>query len=465
MGITIVQKSDLSVAKPFAQKALVLSGGAITGASFKAGGLKALNDYFANWSVNDFDIFVGISSGSFVSVPLAAGMTPEAILRSLDGTSKQFLQFAPWHFYWPNLKEVVTRPLRFCLDSLTYFPRAVGDLLGNWQSTAPYFAKTFWELVREPTWQHYTAFLNVVTATLTTSREGPSLLQMLPTGLFDNASVERYLRHNIERNHLTNNFKAVERLRHRRLYICAVNLDTAERVVFGPDEHPEVTISEAVQASTALPVFYKPARIRGVDYVDGGVFETSHIDVAIDKGAELIVCYNPFRPIANEVLWEYIQKDNRYVTKGRPLSTNGIMAIMNQIFRTVFHARLQQTMVHLEQNPHFRGDVIVIEPGASDMSFFELNPFIFSNRVKAARLGFESVRNSIDAHYAEIRKILKSYGIRLDRKRVDADYEQLKTSGTDAWKMQKVLEGRTDKRTPIAKKPVRSKRPTTPLLL
>ena len=40
-----------------------------------------------------------------------------------------------------------------------------------------------------------------------------------------------------------------------------------------------------------------PARINGVDYVDGGVRHTANIDVAIEQGADLIICYNPFRPV------------------------------------------------------------------------------------------------------------------------------------------------------------------------
>ena len=72
-------------------------------------------------------------------------------------------------------------------------------------------------------------------------------------------------------------------------------------MVFGADETNDVTISEAVQASTALPIFYRPARIDGVDYVDGGVRHTANIDVAIEKGADLVICYNPFRPFLNRV--------------------------------------------------------------------------------------------------------------------------------------------------------------------
>lgn len=441
MGITIVQKSDLAVPKPFAQKALVLSGGALTGASFKAGGLKALNEYFANFSVNDFDIFVGISSGSILAVPIAAGFSPEEVLRSLDGTSKQFRQLAPWHFYWPNLKEMVTRPLRFWFESVSYLPRIVVDVVQNWRTQSPYLVQHLWAFIQRPNGIHYTALMNALTATIT-KRSGPSLLQLLPTGLFDNAPIERYLRDNIERNHLTNNFQVVQQARGKRLYICAMALDSAKRVVFGPDERHDVTISEAVQASTALPVFYKPARIRGVDYVDGGVFETAHIDVAVDKGAELIVCYNPFRPIDNAVFWEYLRQDNRYVTHGRPLSLNGISAVLNQIFRALFHARLHHTLEHYRHNKDFQGDIILIEPRASDMTFFEMNPLIYANRIKAARIGFESVRNSIDEQFPAIAEILQAYGITLTRQQVETDYARMIQSGPDEHRLQRVLEGR-----------------------
>ena len=90
MGITFVQKSDLSKKKLHAKTALVLAGGAVSGGAFKAGGLKALNDFLVNKKVTDFDIYVGISAGGFLSVPLAGGIPPEEILKSLDGTSERW---------------------------------------------------------------------------------------------------------------------------------------------------------------------------------------------------------------------------------------------------------------------------------------------------------------------------------------------------------------------------------------
>ena len=55
-----------------------------------------------------------------------------------------------------------------------------------------------------------------------------------------------------------------------------------------------------MQASTALPGLYRPVRIDGRDYVDGGVKKTAHINLAIRHGADLVICINPIVPIRND---------------------------------------------------------------------------------------------------------------------------------------------------------------------
>src|SRR6185369_16376919 len=83
---------------------------------------------------------------------------------------------------------------------------------------------------------------------LLATRPFPFPLDYIPSGVFDNSSIERYLRHNLELRHMPNSFKALFQARKRELYIVAMNLDSAERVVFGHDEDSSLTISEAVQA-------------------------------------------------------------------------------------------------------------------------------------------------------------------------------------------------------------------------
>ncbi len=72
MGLTLIRKSDPARMKRNPKIALVLAGGAISGGAFKVGGLKALNDFMVGRSITDFDIYVGLSAGSMLSVPVAA---------------------------------------------------------------------------------------------------------------------------------------------------------------------------------------------------------------------------------------------------------------------------------------------------------------------------------------------------------------------------------------------------------
>src|SRR3990172_12705640 len=131
MGITIIQKSDLTVRKRDSKVALVLAGGALTGGAFKLGGLKALDDFLINRKVTDFDLYVGLSAGALLGAPLAAGVPPSEMLRTLDGTSVQFSRFRPGDFYNLNAHEMLRKPAEYLLDVMTYVPRILLDFLAD----------------------------------------------------------------------------------------------------------------------------------------------------------------------------------------------------------------------------------------------------------------------------------------------------------------------------------------------
>jgi predicted acylesterase/phospholipase RssA len=227
---------------------------------------------------------------------------------------------------------------------------------------------------------------------------------------------------------MTNDFRVLYRTRGVELYIVAMNLDTAERAVFGHDEDSSLTISEAVQASTALPGFYKPARLRGVDYVDGGVRRTANIDVAIEHGADLIICYNPFRPFSNRVVRRFRPEQNRYTLEGRPLADQGMLTVLNQVFRTLLHSRLQLGIRQYQDDPHFQGDIILIEPAESDLAFFKMAPLNLWAGRSAGAHGYLSVTETVESHYELIKQILQSYGVQMTRKEVREGLERLLTS-------------------------------------
>jgi NTE family protein len=78
-----------------------------------------------------------------------------------------------------------------------------------------------------------------------------------------------------------------------RLRVTAVELRSGRRVVFGAPGAPTARVAEAVLASCAVPWVFRPIRIGGRDYVDGGAWSAANLDVApVGDGTE-VLCLNP----------------------------------------------------------------------------------------------------------------------------------------------------------------------------
>ena len=404
MGLTLIQRSSGRRLPRKPKIALVLAGGAVSGGAFKVGGLKALDECLVGRGVNDFDIYVGLSAGAFLATSLAQGIRPEEMIAALEGTSSRLSQLRPIDFYRPNLSEFIGRPARFAARLAGYLPGLALDLVSVLPELPGRIGPSVERFVDEPSYTRLEALLMNLFQEVSPKRQFPSPSQLLPSGLFDNTALERWLSSNIAAVGGTNSFAELYRETGRRLFITAANLDSAERVVFGPDHDHGLTISQAVQASSALPGFFRPARINGVDYVDGGVQRTANIDVAVEQGADLVICYNPFRPYLNTPkpgVW------------GSYLADRGLRAVMSQVFRTLLHTRLSLGLQNYMHNDHFRGDIVVIEARESDEQFFDLNPLAFWKRSDAIRHGFESVRKTLSDRSDTLTELFGRYGLEL----------------------------------------------------
>jgi predicted acylesterase/phospholipase RssA len=404
VGLTLIQRSGGRRIPRSPKIALVLAGGAISGGAFKVGGLKAFDEFLVGRKITDFDLYVGLSAGAFLATSLAAGIVPDEMIATLEGTSSKHSQLRPIDFYRPNLAEMAGRPVVFAGRVATYLPGLLLDLLSLLPELPARTSASFRRLLDEPSYTHLESFLLELFQEVSPKREFPGLSTLIPSGLFDNSPLERWLATNIGTAGMPNDFAELYRATGKRLFITATNLDTAERVVFGPDDDQGLTISQAVQASSALPGFFRPARINGVDYVDGGVRRTANIDVAIEQGADLVICYNPFRPFLNHVFRE---------DSSRPhyLADRGLRAVMNQVFRTLLHTRLALGLRSYLHDESFRGDIVVIEPRETDESFFDINPLAFWKRADAVTHGFESVRHTLTEHADVLGPLLERYGL------------------------------------------------------
>jgi NTE family protein len=78
-----------------------------------------------------------------------------------------------------------------------------------------------------------------------------------------------------------------------RLRIVAVDRGTGRRVVFGGPGAPEATVAQAVQASCSVPWIFAPVTIDGREYVDGGVWSNTNLDVAPAARETRVLCLNP----------------------------------------------------------------------------------------------------------------------------------------------------------------------------
>jgi predicted acylesterase/phospholipase RssA len=414
MGLTLIRKGGSGTRKRDPVVALVLAGGAVSGGAFKVGGLKALDDFLVGRKITDMDMYVGLSAGALLGASLASGITPDEMIGVLDGTSENLDQLRPFDFYHPNAREFVERPAKFAYDLSTYLPGIAVELARSLPGLPAAVGPAARRFARKPS---YTKFESVVMNLLdhvSPTRTFPALSNHVPSGIFDNSNLERWLRVQLERLGMPNDFRAFERKNDRSLYITACDLDTAERAIFGADENSEVTISQAVQASSAMPGFYRPARINGVDYVDGGVRHTANIDIAIEKGADLIICYNPFRPFLNRID-SVEEEDARYFADGRYLSERGMKVILNQVFRTLLHSRLKLGIQRYLNDDRFQGDIVLLEPREQDANFFAMNPLAFWRRNEAVEHGFESVRKTLEQNYDELESVLSDYGLEMDR--------------------------------------------------
>src|SRR3954470_6218315 len=56
------------------------------------------------------------------------------------------------------------------------------------------------------------------------------------------------------------------------VWIVTCDYETGRRVPFGRSNAPRAEFADAVAASCAIPGFYRPVRIAGRDYVDGGMY-------------------------------------------------------------------------------------------------------------------------------------------------------------------------------------------------
>jgi NTE family protein len=358
------------------KRALVLCGGGITGLAYEIGALRALDDLLVDLTVNDFDIYVGTSAGSIVGALLANGVSPSAMAMGLSGTNRDLRPPTQLALYRPNVAELATRMLRL--------PRLLQE--------------TLWELARHPGKLGGLDFLGMFSP-------------LLPTGFFDHSALGGYLHNIFSLPGLSDDFREVD----PELHIVACAVDSDERVVFSRFHNAHVPISRAAAASSALPVLFRPIRIDGVDYIDGGIKGNASIDVAVEQGATLIVVVNPIVPLDARSMRV---PDSMREQMGTRISDLGLRGIYNQVLRGMLHDGLRDH-IRTVRNRHPEVDILLIEPRPDDEKMFFHEIMSYSARLMVLQHGYESVSTGLYDTWGYLRRILPRHGVHITRRILD----------------------------------------------
>src|SRR3954466_5867041 len=357
--------------------ALVLGGGGFTGGVYEIGALRALDLLSVNRTINQFDVYVGTSAGSFVAALAANGITPEEMMRVVN--------------------QQVPTP---CVDP------ALGTLLRpnllDWAKTGALMPLRAARLARQMAGElGSVSFMDLALG----------LAEGLPSGVYSGSGIEKYVRTVLSDPDRSDDFRMLE----NELYLAATDLDTCERIVFGAEGWDDIPISTAVRASTALPMVYKPVRVRERELVDGGIVSTTNLDIAVEAGAKLVLVVNPLVPYVNDFTTEIptLLRGKR----PRHVSDMGLPQIGYQAFKLMAYQRLHEMARQWEQR--YPGvDIVLIEPEPDDVLMFETPIMNFTSRVDIARHGFESVTLKLAAEYPRFRAVCQRHGIEISPTRV-----------------------------------------------
>lgn len=351
---------------------LAIAGGGPIGAMYELGALRALDEALDGLDLTRLDSYVGISSGAFLAAGLANRLDVEEICRAFITGDSDELEFRAEDFLRPAFGEYARR--------VGALPRLAMD----------------WSRGLLPGATRAALFGGVV-----------------PTGVFDNRGVERFLADVFSRRGRSNDFRALD----AALHVVAVDLDSGEAALFGSGDLANVPISRAVQASAALPGLYPPVRIDGRDYVDGALRRTMHASVLLERDIDLMLGLNPLVPYSDRPTGAAPRTRRR-----RPLTDGGLPAVLSQTFRTLLQSRMQVGLAkYAQQYPDV--DQLVFEPGDGASELFFLNAFSFSTRHRVCALGYRQTLDDLRNRASELEPVLGAHGIRL-RPEIIADVDR-----------------------------------------
>ena len=240
---------------------LALGGGGVLGGAWLVGSLHGLASS-TGWDPASADVIVGTSAGSMIGALVGAGVPPWFMVATAAGHHDDALAVAAG--------AAGAMPEAASVGEPTGEEHVAGAVF-RFSRGAPLLGPVSVRLA-----------LDAITGRARTTPLGGAVA-WLPGGPVSTAPLKDTIRRVVPAGWAP----------HPNLWVAAFDLASGRRTVFGREGSPPADLADAVAASCAIPGFYRPVRIGGRRYVDGGVWSASNLDVLAGRGLDLVICLNP----------------------------------------------------------------------------------------------------------------------------------------------------------------------------
>lgn len=352
--------------------ALVLAGGGIMGAAYEIGCLTALDRLFApGFNTRRFDIYVGVSAGSVVATLVANRISPNALFKAIANNEQSAFNFHRRDIYRLDYREVFASFWNLATNLFRIFKN---------------YRRNRWTF----------SLVDVIHI----------LQEQFPAGLFSLGPLQRYLCHAFHREGVVDDFHLLK----TELYIPAYDLDRGRRIVFGSEGYRDMHICQAITASCAIPYFFRPHKVDGHYYMDGSIGRITHIDIAIERGAKLIVVINPRVPMDND-LDRFCLPSLSY-GECSSIADLGITFAWEQSQRIENKEKLDLALaMYRREYPEI--DIVLVEPGREESLLFFQSPMSSLARNHIMNYGYNLSLIQFQDRFEKLREVFGRHGIRV----------------------------------------------------
>ena len=358
------------------RRALCAAGGGITGVFFELGALKCFDDCLPDGGVNDFDMYFGISAGAVVTGPLANGYSVDEYMAAIAGVEGGRIPALDLRLFRLGHLDVKGFAERMFLAARTTAAGVLSALTGRDAPSREALLFDYADLVAPP---------------------------------FRSDGFEITLRRLLTAPGATNDFRRLP----RPLFVGATDQDGRHHVLFGDEDHDDVPISLAIQASLSVNPAFSSTLVGGRYYEDGAVTRTSNFVEAIRRGATLIFVLDPFVP--------YVARVPGFANR------RGALYNIDQDVKTISYTRYETT----------RNWVLRKHPHVSAYTFVPANRLrrLLSSNPMDHRPYLEIWRGAYLSTYGRLRRLehrlggdCAAHGMRLDLARAAIVAERLEST-------------------------------------